>query len=110
MPNPINHLFTCIVLLLAVGVLLPAKVGAQAATETMVSVSVRQPGTLPDVIGDARKYALTNLAVEGALNGTDLRYLREMAGSDFQQQPTEGRLRRLDLSKATFVPGGTPYI
>ena len=110
MPNPINHLFTCIVLLLAVGVLLPAKGRAQAAPEAMVSVSVRQPGTLSDVIGDARKYALTSLAVEGALNGTDLRYLREMAGSDYQQQPTEGRLRRLDLSKATFVPGGTPYI
>ena len=73
-------------------------------------VSVHTPGSLPTLIGERQKYKLTSLAVEGALNGTDLRFLREIAGSDYRQQPTEGRLRTLDLSRATFVRGGTPYI
>ncbi len=73
-------------------------------------ILVRTPGTLPELVGERQKNKLTGLAVEGALNGTDLRFLREMAGSDFRQQPTEGRLRTLDLSRATFTSGGEAYI
>lgn len=73
-------------------------------------IFVRTPGTLPELVGERQKNKLTGLAVEGALNGTDLRFLREMAGSDFRQQPTEGRLRTLDLSRATFTSGGEAYI
>ena len=47
-------------------------------------VSVHTPGSLPTLIGERQKYKLTSLAVEGALNGTDLRFLREMAGSDYR--------------------------
>ena len=73
-------------------------------------VSLKTPGTLATLIGERQKFKITDLTIEGALNGSDLRFLREMAGSDFQQQPTEGRLRRLDLSRATFARGGEPYI
>lgn len=73
-------------------------------------ILVRTPGTLPELVGERQKNKLIGLSVEGALNGTDLRFLREMAGSDYHQQPTEGRLRTLDLSRATFTPGGEAYV
>ena len=98
------------VLLLAGCLMLPARAGAQSVSNGGMLFRVQTPGTLATLVGDARKERLTDIAVEGALNGTDLRYLREMAGSDCNQQPTEGRLRRLDLSRATFAPGGEPYI
>ncbi len=74
------------------------------------SVTVPTPGMLPVLIGEQQKYKVTNLRIEGRLNGTDLRFLREMAGSDYHRQPTAGRLRRLDLSRATFALGGEAYI
>lgn len=80
------------------------------AREALVRIAVELPGTLADRVGEARKYTVRALAVEGPLNGTDLRYLREMAGSDYNQQPTAGRLRHVDLSRATYVRGGAPYI
>ena len=73
-------------------------------------IVVDTPGTLPTLVGERHKNKTTDLTVEGTLNGTDLRYLREMAGSDYRQQPTEGRLRRLNISRATFTPGGEAYI
>ena len=94
-----KHLYSLLLFLLVFGPL-----GAKSRR-----VSVHTPGSLPTLIGERQKYKLTSLAVEGALGGTDLRFLREMAGSDYRQQPTEGRLRTLDLSRATFVRGGTPY-
>ncbi len=73
-------------------------------------VCVKEPGTLAALIGEKKKTTIQELAVEGALNGTDLLFLREMAGSDYYQLPTAGQLRRLDLSRATFVPGGEAYV
>lgn len=73
-------------------------------------VRVKTPGTLPALIGEKNKYRVREMAIEGALNGTDLRFLREMAGSDYSQQPTKGQLRSVDLSKATYARGGEAYI
>ena len=73
-------------------------------------VCVKTPGTLPALIGEKKKLTLDQLTVEGALNGTDLLFLREMAGSNYYQLPTAGRLRRLDLSRATFARGGEAYV
>ena len=73
-------------------------------------VFVETPGTLPTLIGEQQKDKVTSLCIEGALNGTDLRFLREMAGSDYHMQPTAGRLRTLDLSRATFIAGAEAYI
>ena len=74
------------------------------------SLRVAIPGTLPSLVGESRKYTLTALSIEGRLNGTDLRFLREMAGRDYHRQSTAGRLRTLDLSRAIFAPGGEAYI
>ena len=89
---------------------MPAKTMAQRTATPPQHFHVKTPGSLPTLIGEAQKNLLTDIAVEGALNGTDLRFLREMAGSDAQQQPTEGQLAHLDLSRATFTPGGEAYI
>ena len=82
--------------------------GSAAARRTTVVVEV--PGTLPQLIPAADKYRIESLTLKGRLDGTDLRYLREMAGSDARMQPTPGRLTDVDLSGATFAPGGAIYI
>ena len=51
-------------------------------TEQVV-VNVEVPGTLPDKISDADKDRITDLKIIGELNGTDVRFVREMAGADF---------------------------
>ena len=70
--------------------------GSAAARRTTVVVEV--PGTLPQLIPAADKYRIESLTLKGRLDGTDLRYLREMAGSDARMQPTPGRLTDVDLS------------
>ena len=72
-------------------------------------VAVVTPGTLSSIIGNDEKYKLTELAVDGEINGTDVLFLREMAGADINGDKTEGSLNTLDLSRAKIVGGGTPY-
>lgn len=74
------------------------------------TVKVKTPGILPTLIAPGKKNKITELTLKGALNGTDLRFLREMAGSDLHQKATDGQLRKVDLSKATFALGGEAYI
>ena len=45
----------------------------------------------------------------GEINGTDLCFIREMAGSDREGWRTEGKLATLDLSGAKIVRGGGIY-
>ena len=45
----------------------------------------------------------------GEINGTDLRFIREMAGCDYKGKGTEGKLATLDLSEAKIVKGGDYY-
>lgn len=82
-----------------------AIMGAGAAARR---VAVTTPGTLAQIVGDA-KYSLTSLTVEGTLNASDIRVLREMMGSDFNLKPTQGKLRSLNLKKVTFLPGKDAY-
>lgn len=71
-------------------------------------VTVDDPGTLAAKI-EGKKYSITDLAVTGKINGTDIRTLREMCGLDFDNYVTEGQLQRLDLSAADIVSGGDAY-
>lgn len=77
-------------------------------TEQVV-VNVEEPGTLPDKISDADKDRITDLKIIGELNGTDVRFVREMAGADFYNKKTAGNLCRLDMTEATFGVGGEAY-
>lgn len=75
-----------------------------------LTLTVSTPGSLPELVGSADKYRITALTLRGTLNGTDLRFLREMAGSDYHMESTEGRLTDIDLSDALFGRGGLPYV
>ena len=41
---------------------------------------VAKAGELPTIIPEAEKYTITSLKVSGELNGTDIKFIREMAG------------------------------
>ncbi|MCM1224042.1 MAG: leucine-rich repeat domain-containing protein, partial [Lachnospiraceae bacterium] len=74
-----------------------------------VVISVKKAGTLRLSLPEDYIY-ITSLTVSGNLDGTDLAFIRTMAGSDEYLNKTEGRLRNLDLSNAKFTDGGTYII
>ena len=74
-----------------------------------ITIKLEEAGTLPSKIGDTKKYKITNLKIMGEINGTDLRFIREMAGRDYNGNGTEGKLVTLDLSGSKIVKGGDYY-
>ena len=75
-----------------------------------ITVKLDEAGTLPNKIGSTKKYQITNLKIIGEINGTDWCFIREMAGCDYNDEKTGGKLSMLDLSDAKIVKGGLPYI
>ena len=71
-----------------------------------MEVTFTTAGTLSKKITSYQKYSITNLKVSGPINGTDVRYLREMAGRDYADNITDGKLVDLDLADANIVEGG----
>ena len=86
----------------------------QAADEGLVTkqitIKLDEAGTLPNRIGESKKYLITNLKIVGEVNGTDWRIIREMAGCDYEGEKTGGKLSILDLSDAKIVKGGSEYV
>ena len=75
-----------------------------------ITIKLDKAGTLPNKIESSKKYKITNLKIVGEINSTDLRMIREMAGSGYQDDySTEGKLSVLDLSQAKIVAGGDAY-
>ncbi|WP_299339025.1 leucine-rich repeat domain-containing protein [uncultured Prevotella sp.] len=74
-----------------------------------ITIKSEKAGTLPDRIASSRKYKITNLKIIGEINGTDLKMIREMAGSNSYGGSTDGKLSVLDLSEAKIVEGGDCY-
>lgn len=74
-----------------------------------IYLNVKTAGTLPTLIAENKKYQIKNLHLSGYLNGTDIKFLREMAGSDSYGKATPGVLEILDISKCTIVSGGRSY-
>ena len=91
-----------LLLLFATAVLIPA-------CAQQVTVRLETAGTLPEHITEDTKYTIRNLKVEGELNRTDIRLLRDMAGRVNINTATKGQLDTLDLSAARIVSGGEPY-
>ena len=75
-----------------------------------VTLKLDEAGTLPNKIAVSRKNLITNLKIVGKINGTDLKFIREMAGRDYNLNKTDGKLSILDLSDAKIVAGGDAYI
>ena len=86
----------------------------QAADEGLITkqitIKLEKAGTLPNRISESKKYLITNLKIVGEVNGTDWRFIREMAGCDYNTEKTDGKLSILDLSDAKIVDGGSYYI
>lgn len=85
------------------------KVTDENLITTPITINLKNAGTLPDIITGQKKYTITDLTIVGEINGTDILFLREMAGSDFYGQSTNGNLRRLNLYDAKIVAGGNGY-
>ena len=81
-----------------------------AADDGSITTQVDEAGTLPSKISASEKYLITNLKIVGKINGTDLKFIREMAGCDFDGKKTDGKLSILDLSEAKIVAGGDAYV
>ncbi len=94
-------------LLLIIIALISLNVNAQEAPPVIINVATA--GTLPELIPSSKKNQITNLTLTGFLNGTDIRFIREMAGRDGIEQLTIGSLSVLDLSNAHIVAGGGSY-
>lgn len=94
-------------LLFFIIVLISFNVNAQEAPP--VTINVAKAGTLPELIPSSKKNQITNLTLTGYLNGTDIRYIREMAGRDYHGNRTDGILSVLDFSDAQIVSGGEFY-
>ena len=74
-----------------------------------ITLKLDEAGTLPNRISYDQKNLITNLKIVGKINGTDLKFIREMAGCEFKGEKTDGKLSILDLSEAKIVAGGDAY-
>ena len=74
-----------------------------------ITIKLEKAGTLPDRIASSEMYKITNLKIIGEINGTDLKMIRKMAGSNSYGGSTDGKLSVLDLSEAKIVEGGDSY-
>lgn len=66
-------------------------------------VNVKREGTLSALILPTEKYQITDLTLTGKLNGVDFKFIREMAGRNYRESITAGRLARLNLENANIV-------
>ena len=105
--------FTFKSLFLTVLFVLLGSLAIQAADDGLITeqitIKLDEAGTLPDKISANEKNLITNLEIVGKINGTDLKFIREMAGRDFNGGKTDGKLSILDLSEAKIVAGGDAY-
>ena len=106
--------FTFKGLLLTAVFMLLGCLSIQAANDDLITkqitIKLDEAGTLPDKISESQKNLITNLKIVGKINGTDLKFIREMAGRDYNREKTDGKLSILDLSKAKIVAGGDAYV
>lgn len=68
-----------------------------------LTIETETEGTLAEKISETDKWEVTELKVSGPLNAFDFRTLREMSGCDLMGEPTEGKLKKLDLADATII-------
>lgn len=83
--------------------------GGDDPSNPQIFLNIENPGSLSSMIAENRKYQIKNLRLTGHLNGTDINFIREMAGSDSNGSITPGILETLDISGCTIVSGGRSY-
>lgn len=105
--------FTFKGLFLAVVFMVLGSLSIQAADGLItkqITIKLDEAGTLPDKIGSAKRDKITNLKIIGEINGSDWSVIRYMAGRDYYDSESDGKLAILDLSEAKIVSGGGRYL
>ena len=77
---------------------------------TEKDINLEQAGTLSTFITNEEMGYIGTLKLSGNINSSDLLFLRKLAGIDENNEQTNGYLHDLDLSEATIVEGGNPYL
>lgn len=72
------------------------------------TVNVATAGTLSSLIPSEDKYLIDTLTVTGYLNGTDIKFIRDMGGN-VDGYSSAGILKVLNMTGADIVAGGSPY-
>lgn len=75
---------------------------------TVVSVTLKEAGTLKSLLGD-NYLDIKSLKIVGPINGDDVYCLRKMLGALEFSEAKRGKLISLDLSEASIVEGGEWY-
>lgn len=73
--------------------------------ELAITLNVENAGSLATMIASSKKNMITSLTITGNINGSDIRFIRQMAG----YKNFDGALQYLDLSGANIVSGGESY-
>jgi len=100
-----------IILLASCGSELPSSVGEIEVHKDVLpvvvspkrSIHLSVAGTLQDSIKDSEKYLIEELTLSGEINASDLRLIRDMAGSDYDLKSTAGKLKKLDLKDVSIL-------
>lgn len=80
------------------------------AVETVErTVTTTKAGELASLLGDDAA-TVTSLHVNGPINSTDLKFIRQLAGKDSLGHTTTGILSSIDLTDAIVEAGGEPYL
>lgn len=75
-------------------------------------VTLKQAGTLAEVLSEEEKESLTSLTISGPINSSDIRLIRAMSGArgdSIYDNRDMGNLRKLDLTNATITADNMPY-
>jgi hypothetical protein len=92
------------------GCIINDEAGYGVLKDGKMTIKTDLPGTLPTQISSTDKYLITDLTLIGSLNGTDIKYIREMAGGgEAPSTRTEGKLANIDLTETRIVSGGQSY-
>ena len=73
-----------------------------------LKITVDIPGTLNNLLPD-NYLQISSLTLDGKINGTDLKVIREMCGADVWGNETKGSLKTLNLQNVTITEGGDAY-
>ena len=74
--------------------------------QNKISLNIAKAGTLSEQIASSKKYQIDELIVSGTLNGSDIRFIRDMAGCDATGKETKGILRKLICPELTLSREG----
>lgn len=84
---------------------------AYCNAELAITLNVETPGSLSTMIASSRKSEITHLTLSGTINGSDILYIRNMAGAGIKEtlSSSECSLVYLDIANVRIVEGGKVY-